>query len=211
MFAVDPAVCRNRWLADNHMAMGIASLVLHVINLLLAYVFFCRRTNFYSDMNNGQKAFFTPTASTLGKQGEGQYSISVKETQKGIWQIEGNPERQFNLSGYLCPKAYICAYFIRQLHYVAMNRRKDPIIKLFSSLDLRSWEKYNFLEIQFHSKGKTKRKTLVRDYKTKTTWLIRLIIRARYYIDFMFGLSIGALRKTHVCLSEEKYLQRALV
>ena len=34
---------------------------------------------------------------------------------------------------------------------------------------------------------------------------MRLILRSKYYKDFIFGLSVGRIRKTHIKMSEEKY------
>ena len=211
LFVLNSTICKIQWLAENHIAMGIASLAVHIWNLLCAYVIFSKRTNFYSRKNCRQKAYFDPKTSALGRKEEGKYSILVKETEKGIWQIEDDIQRQFILTGYLCPKAYICAYFIRQLHFVTINKLKYPVIKLFFSLDLRPWEKYNYLEICFQSKGKQSRKILVRNCKTKVTWLIHLVLRARYYVDFMSGVGIGVLRRKCIYLTEEKYLNRDLV
>lgn len=72
-------------------------------------------------------------------------------------------------------------------------------------MELSPYTKYQNVEICFLYRGKIYRRKIVACNKTKTTWLMRLILRSKYYKDFIFGLSVGRIRKTHIKMSEEKY------
>ena len=197
---------RNGWMDTAHNVIGLMFLVFSIINTIIAYISFSRFTNKYPK-NNPNEFCFNPKSSQLGHKGNGNYVIDMKEIEEGVWiAADDQGNLKFDMRGYIFPKLYICTYFIRNLHYSVMNKNKYPLIKLFKSMKLNPYTKYQNVEICFSYSGKIYRRKIVVGNKTKTTLLMRLIMRSKYYIDFMFGLSYGELRKTHMEISEEKYI-----
>ena len=195
----------NEWIDTTYNTIGFILLIFPIINTIIAYISFSRFTNKYP-RNNSIEYCFNPRSSQLGYQGNGNYVIDIKEIEKGIWiAADGQENLKFDMRGCIFPKLYICTYFIRNLHYPVINKNKYPLIKLFKSLELNPYTKYQNVEICFLYRGKIYRRKIVACNKTKTTWLMRLILRSKYYKDFIFGLSVGRIRKTHIKMSEEKY------
>ena len=195
----------NGWIDTTYNTIGLILLIFPIINTIIAYISFSRFTNKYP-RNNSIEFCFNPKSSQLGHQWNGNYVIEMKEIEKGIWVAADDQETlKFDMRGYIFPKLYICTYFIRNLHYSVINRNKYSLVKLFKSMKLSPYTKYQNVVICFSYRGKIYKRKIVDGNKTKTTWLMRLILRSKYYKDFMFGLSYGELRKTHIKISEEKY------
>ena len=92
---------------------------------------------------------------------------------------------KFDMSGYIFPKAYICSYFIRNLHYDVINKNKYPLRKLFKSLNLSPFNKFLNVILRFIYKNKITDIVIVKNNSTKVSFLIRQILESRY------GLSLG--------------------
>lgn len=195
----------NGWINTTYNTIGFILLIFPIINTIIMYISFSRLTNKYPK-NNSAEFSFNPQLSQLGYQRKGNYVIEMKEIEKGIWRtVEDRETLKFDMRGYIFPKQYICTYFIRNFHYAAINKNKYPLIKLFKSMNLSPYTKYQNVEICFSYRGKIYKRKIVDDNKTRTTWLMRLILRSKYYKDFIFGLSVGEMRKSYVKISEEKY------
>lgn len=195
----------NGWIDTTHNTIGFILLIFPIINTIMAYISFSKFTNKYP-RNNSAEFCFNPRSSQLGYQGNGSYVIEMKEVEKGIWiASDAQESMKFDMRGYIFPKLYICTYFIRNLHYSVINKNKYPLIRLFRSMDLSPYTKYRNVEICFSYRGKSYRRKIVDGNKTRTTWLMRLILRSKYYKSFIFGLSIGEMRKSYIEKSEEKY------
>ena len=195
----------NGWIDTTYNTIGFILLIFPIINIIMAYISFSKLTNKYP-MNNYNEFCFNPHSSQLGYQGNGNYVIKMKEIDKGIWIAEDAQENlKFDMRGYIFPKLYICTYFIRNLHYSVMNKNKYPLIKLFKSMDLSPYTKYQNVEMRFSYRDKTYSRKIVYGNKTRVTWLMRLILRSKYYKAFVFGLSVGELRKSYIKISEESY------
>lgn len=195
----------NGGIDTTHNTIGFILLIFPIINTVIAYVLFSKLTNKYP-RNNSVEFCFDPRSSQLGYQGNGNYVIEMKEIEKDIWVAEdANENMKFDMRGYIFPKLYICTYFIRNLHYPVMNKNKYPLIKLFKSMDLSPYTKYRNVEIHFTYRGKIYRRKIVDNNKTRITWLMRLILRSKYYKSFIFGLSVGEIRKSYIKISDEVY------
>ena len=195
----------NGWIDTTHNTIGLVLLIFPITNTIIAYISFSRFTNKYP-MNNPVEFCYNPKSSQLGDRGKGNYVIEIKEIEKGIWITADDQENlRFDMRGYIFPKLYICTYFIRNIHYVVINRNKYPLIKLFKSMDLQPFAKYQNVEICFSYGKKIYKRKIVGDNKTRTTWLMRLILRSKYYKDFMTRMGIGDIRKTYIKISEKKY------
>lgn len=193
------------WIDTTHNTIGFILLIFPLINTIIAYISFSRFTNKYP-RNISTEYSFNPQSSQLGHKGNGNYVIEMKEIEKGIWITADDQEKlKFDMRGYIFPKRYICTYFIRNLHYAVINKNKYPLIKLFKSMKLSPYSKYQNVEICFSYRGQIYKRKIVEDNKTKTSWLMRLILRSKFYKDFVFGLSVGEIRKSYTNMSEERY------
>lgn len=195
----------NGWINTTYNTIGFILLIFPVMNIIITYISFSRLTNMFP-RNAPAEFSFNPRSSQLGYQRKGDYVIEIKEIEKGVWRTADERETlKFDMRGYIFPKLYICTFFIRNFHYAVINKNKYPLIKLFRSMNLSPYTKYRNVEVWFFYKGKIYKRKIVDDNKTKTTWLMRLILRSRYYKDFIFGLSIGDIRKSYVKITEEMY------
>ena len=200
----DQPIC-NGWINTTYNTIGFILLIFPIINAIIVYISFSIFTNKYP-RNNSTEFSFNPQLSQLGYQGNGKYVIEMKEIEKGIWITADDQENlKFDMRGYVFPKLYICTYFIRNFHYAVINKNKYPLIKLFKSMDLSPYTKYQNVEICFSFRGKIYNRKIVDDNKTKTTWLMRLMLRSKYYKAFVFGLSVGEMKKSYTKISEERY------
>lgn len=208
-FATSQQPITNHWMDTTHAVIGIDCIMFQCINIIVAYVVFSKYTNKYPK-NASVEFSFDPQTSQLGNQGNGNYVIEFIEVEDGIWETPGEENKiKFDMRGYVCPKLYICTYFIRNLHYAVINKNKYPLIKLFKSLNLHPYSKFQNFDLRFLHSGKIYTKNIVKKNKTNTTWLMRLILRSKYYIDFMLGMGVAEMRKTYVVnMTEEKYKNR---
>ena len=92
----------------------------------------------------------------------------------------GNELIKFDMRKYLFPKSYICSYFIRNIHYIVINKNKYPLPKLFKSLKLDSFNKYQTFDMYFQYKNKAKIIRIVENCKTKVSFVMGRIIESRY-------------------------------
>lgn len=161
------------------------NIAIFIILFILYYDLFCKYTTQYPK-NNKEEFKYNPKKSTLGYQSDGDFIIKIIETSKGIWVAEDENEKmKFDMSGYIFPKSYICSYFIRNLHYDVINKNKYPLRKLFKSLNLSPFNKFQNVSLRFEYKNKITDIVIVKNNTTKVSFLMRQILESRY------GLSLG--------------------
>jgi hypothetical protein len=185
---------------------GIISIVPHCINIVLFYISFSKITNKYP-LNDCLEYVFEPKSSQLGHIEEGKYVIKIYETKNGLWETKDDNEKMlFNMNGYPFPEQYIATYFIRNIHFYVINRNKYPIIKLFSSLNLKPLKKYQEVELLFTNKNdKTHSFIIVMGNRTRLTVIMKWIIRSKYYSEFISKYGVAKMRKRYVYINEELY------
>lgn len=75
-------------------------IVTFIILFILYYDLFCKYTTQYPK-NNKEEFKYNPKKSTLGYQSDGNFTIKVIGTNKGIWVAEDDNEKMiFDMSGY---------------------------------------------------------------------------------------------------------------
>lgn len=113
---------------------------------------------------------------------DGNYIFKViRNGNSGVWTMHnGQIELRFDMDGYLFPKAYICTYFIRNIHYITLNALHLPFDKLFASLKLHSKNRYKNVELIFIYGKKEKHFKIVLDGKSRVSFLQHFILQAPY-------------------------------
>lgn len=167
----------------NELTGLIVIIVMSVLLLLLmVYNLFCDYTMNYP-LNSRSEFAFDPQKDNYGLNDDNNYLIVFFEKEPGIWEFEeDNRVLKFDLRKYLFPKLYICSYFIRNIHYVVINKNKYPLPKLMKSLNTYPFNKYQNLDLCFRYKDKEKTIRIVDNYKSKVSFIISAIIESRYGI-----------------------------
>ena len=157
-------------------------IAIFILMFILYYGLFCKYTSLFP-LNNTNEFQYNPKKSALGFRSDGNYTIEIMEKRKGIWITKDKNEKiKFDMSGCIFPKVYICTYFIRNIHYDVINKNKYPLKKLFKSLDLSPVSKFNNVILRFEQNNNIKDIVIVKNNKSKVSFLMKQIIQSRYGI-----------------------------
>ena len=107
--------------------------------------------------------------------------LTAKEKGVGIWVVsDGASEITFDLIGYKFPVEYICAYFVKNINFKAVKKNHLKFFKIFYSLQIKNLNVCENCILQFDKKGKKAEKQLIKNKKTKVTFLRHLIMQSGY-------------------------------
>ena len=153
--------------------------------LAFAFIPFAKYTCWYP-INSMQPNIFSLAKMEWKKNGS---LLTVFYEGDGIWSIclSGQKEELFDLTGYLFPKSYICCYFLRNLHYPEINRRKIKFYRWFRPMKLSNKKLPERLGIRFIFKNREKVIWLAKKRKTKVSAICDFILIAPYYRHHMFA------------------------
>ena len=107
--------------------------------------------------------------------------LTAKEKEFGIWVVsDGAREITFDLIGYKFPVEYICAYFVKNINFKVVKKNHLKFFKTFYSLRIKNLNVCENCVLQFERKGKRQEKQLIKNKKTKVTFLRHLIMQSGY-------------------------------
>lgn len=120
-----------------------------------------------------------------GVKEENTLTIFIEEN-NGIWKTKfADKTLIFDLKHYFFPKEYIKSYFIRQLQFLEINKRKLPPTAFLQNLKLSIIPKYSNVKIEFIQEHKNKTRYIVKNGKTRHNFINRIIngsIRVHFFI-----------------------------
>ncbi len=100
------------------------------------------------------------------------YYIKIFKSNYIYKTIECEKQLTFNMKNCLFSKNFIRAYFIRNIHFIIIKKKKLPIRKISESLKVSDDFKYKNLKIIFLDDKKEKEYWLVKDGKTKINLIV---------------------------------------
>ena len=112
----------------------------------------------------------------------GRYIFTIKREACGnTWHAQNGNERfVFDMTGYLFPKAYICTYFIRNIHYITLNGYCLPMRELVHSIDLKD-NKFQNVMLVFEYNGKQAKKVIVQNGRSKVSLWQHVILMTPFF------------------------------
>ena len=167
-------------------AIGICALVIWYIAEVMS--FYTITHKYTKNSLKGDSYDFKRIKLAHSENDENKFIINVTVGEiRGTWTISsGDVYLEFDLSGYMFPKWYICTYFIRNIHFITLNSRHLKFSKLFKSLDLGENNKYKEVSLIFCYGKKQKKFDIVKEGKSRVNLIMKWIMEAPY---------------SHLCLS----------
>lgn len=177
-------------LSELNIAYAVISFLFLLTEILTGYVIFAQLTNLYPLNDLDGRAYENLSKKHLTGR---KVILNIYEEKDGIWRIDD--QFYFDMRGYAFPKIYICSYFIRNIHYPIINKKKLRLSALFRS---QHSDRVEELKIVFHFKCRTKECYVVQNGKTKTFPLRGFLIFCRFYLDPFDRYNKQAIKQTSV-------------
>lgn len=184
----------------------LINIFLFVVIFLIGYFLLVEIIESYP-LNDYCEYEWNPLNSTIVSQDQKRFVIDFY-VNESLWETKHEKENiRFDMKGFVFPKTYICAYFIRNLNYIIMNKKHMFFKKLPLSNCLLPFDKYENLFLRFHIKNKVILKKVVKNYKTISPFLsLRYIINSIVLTELNYGGYRGKCPKIKV--GEFLYLNR---
>lgn len=189
----------------NDMPVGIKAIGICLILLSIAIigVLFCVITGRYP-RNNKQEFLCDFKKAHFECHETGCYIFELEMADKNVWIMHcGEVFMRFDMRGYMFPKAYICTFFILNIHYITLNALHLKFFRLFYSLKLDEKNKYKNVKLIFKYNGKRKTYQIVKNGKSKVT-ILRHMILASPYQSLCGGLIF---KRTDGKMNDEDYMK----
>lgn len=162
--------------------LNVFSVILILVYYLILLVLFARKTNKYP-LNSPKEFEFNANTFKTGLIYKNNYLVEFDKIGNGKWKLRDDKKSMiFDMYGYFFPKQYICTYFIRNIHYLVINRNNYPLIKFFKPLKLYPVKKYENMTIRFHYNNKVKDFIVIKNNKSRMNLIMRKIIESKYYV-----------------------------
>lgn len=159
-------------------AMGIC---LILVAIVISGAIFYFITNRYP--RNDTKEYFCnfKTAKFISDEMGCYRFVLEKAEEKGVWIMRnGEVFLRFDMRGYMFPKAYICTFFIRNIHYITLNALHLRFFRLFFPIKLDDKNKYKDVKLIFRYGKKETTCCIVKNGKSKISFLRYAILSSPY-------------------------------
>lgn len=184
---------------------GIMFLCITIFSMMACYYVFCQFSCHYP-LNNIQQYLFDTKKDDYGEIKNEQYIIIINQVQKGIFETFYSEKKLiFDLRGFVCKKAYLCSYFVRNYNYNQINKERLKLAKIISSLRLTYLKKYKDVILIIDDK----KYYIVKNSQTKFSFLSRVITYSPFYEIIIGRSNAGIPKKLRYFekIDEKHYLQ----
>ena len=159
-------------------AMGVCLILLAIV---ISGATFCFITNRYPRNDTNEYFCDFKTAKFIGDE-TGSYRFVLENgEEKGVWIMRnGEISMRFDMRGYMFPKAYICTFFIRNIHYITLNALHLRFFRLFFPIKLDYKNIYKDVKLIFRCGRKETVCRVVKNGKSKISFLRYAILSSPY-------------------------------
>ena len=92
----------------------------------------------------------------------------------------------FDMKGYLFPRKYVQAYFVRQFQFFEVNKRKMPLIIFIDGrVNLKTANGKKEISLLFYKSGRVTRIPLIKNNKVNSDFIVRAINASPFWYSFL--------------------------